>query len=193
MSPKYRAIVTVLLFAGVATASSAQQSAAARSSDVPVRHSTASEASATPAVAGRTASYRSAFEGFKAFGDQPVLPWRESNNLVGRIGGWQAYAREGQGAAAADSVGLPAATSSGEREMPSMPAAHGGMTMPPSTSAAPASMSPAASPSNPAKSSMPMPARQPEASASSPQPTATPARAEGSGLVPGGASKHQSP
>jgi hypothetical protein len=38
--------------------------------------------------------YRSAFEGYRAFTDEPVRPWRETNDTVGRIGGWKAYARE---------------------------------------------------------------------------------------------------
>jgi hypothetical protein len=33
------------------------------------------------------------------------MPWREANDLVGRIGGWQAYAREGQGGPSATGTG----------------------------------------------------------------------------------------
>ena len=51
----------------------------------------ASAASAPAAV------YHSAFEGYRRFFDQPVLPWKASNDVVGRIGGWQAYAREAAG------------------------------------------------------------------------------------------------
>ncbi len=51
------------------------------------------------AGSGETAAttYRPAFEGYRPFKDEPVASWRESNELVGRIGGWKAYAREGQG------------------------------------------------------------------------------------------------
>lgn len=52
--------------------------------------------------------YRSAFEGYRAFADEPVRPWRETNDTVGRIGGWKAYAREIQ-ATDARPVTAPAA------------------------------------------------------------------------------------
>jgi hypothetical protein len=45
--------------------------------------------------------YRSAFDCYRPFVDQAREPWREANDLVGRIGGWQAYTREGQGGAPA--------------------------------------------------------------------------------------------
>jgi len=61
---------------------------------------------AAPAAAGE----RSAFDGYRRFADQPVQPWRESNELVGRIGGWQAYAREAA-AANAQPASAPAASS----------------------------------------------------------------------------------
>lgn len=40
--------------------------------------------------------YRSAFEGYRAFATEKVQPWRETNDTVGRIGGWRVYAREAQ-------------------------------------------------------------------------------------------------
>ena len=57
-----------------------------------------SSASAVPPgeASGHGPVYRSVFDGYRAFTDQPVLSWRESNDLVGRIGGWKAYAREAQ-------------------------------------------------------------------------------------------------
>lgn len=44
------------------------------------------------------AGYQSAFEGYQAYGDEKLQPWKESNDTVGKIGGWRAYAREAQGA-----------------------------------------------------------------------------------------------
>ncbi len=38
--------------------------------------------------------WRSAFEGYRPFNDAPVASWRQSNDTVGRVGGWRAYARE---------------------------------------------------------------------------------------------------
>ncbi|MDZ5455743.1 MULTISPECIES: hypothetical protein [Azohydromonas] len=52
----------------------------------------AAQGAATPAAPQPV--YRSTFEGYRAFTDEPVRPWRETNDTVGRIGGWKAYARE---------------------------------------------------------------------------------------------------
>ncbi|WP_157264206.1 hypothetical protein [Azohydromonas aeria] len=52
------------------------------------------QGSATPAAPQSV--YRSAFEGYRPFADEPVRSWRETNDTVGRIGGWRAYAREAQ-------------------------------------------------------------------------------------------------
>ena len=38
--------------------------------------------------------YRSTFTTYGAYADQEVKDWRESNDIVGRVGGWRAYARE---------------------------------------------------------------------------------------------------
>lgn len=72
----------------------------------------AAQSGATPAVPQPV--YRSVFEGYRAFTDEPVRPWRETNETVGRIGGWRAYAREAQSgdarpAAAGASAPTPAA------------------------------------------------------------------------------------
>ncbi len=93
----------------------------------------ASKAASSSATRG--SSYRSAFEGYRSFADQPLTPWREANDVVKSVGGWQAYAREGQGEHAA-----------GAEKAAAMPAGHAGMDMRPSAaSGTPAPMSPAAS------------------------------------------------
>lgn len=38
---------------------------------------------------------------YRRHDDHPLLPWKEANDTVGRIGGWRAYARE---AAASDAA-----------------------------------------------------------------------------------------
>lgn len=83
--------------------------------------------SATASAAARGSTYRSAFEGYRSFAEQPLMPWREANDVVKSVGGWQAYAREGQGGPAA-----------GADNAVGMPAGHAGMDMRPSV------MSPAA-------------------------------------------------
>ena len=92
----------------------------------------ASAASPASADSVSGAGYRSAFEGYRSFKDQPVQSWREANDLVGHIGGWQASAREGQGGPLAGS-GPGGSDTASAPPMSGMP----GMRMPPSTSAAP--------------------------------------------------------
>ena len=43
-----------------------------------------------------TLKYHSVFSQYQRFSEQPVAPWRQTNDTVESIGGWQAYAREAQ-------------------------------------------------------------------------------------------------
>jgi hypothetical protein len=56
---------------------------------------------ATPSASAASAPtpYRSAFEGYQPFAEQKLVPWKEANDTVGKIGGWRAYAREANEAA----------------------------------------------------------------------------------------------
>lgn len=83
-------------------------------------------AQSAPASAS-PAPYRSAFEGYQAFGEQPVAPWKASNDTVGRIGGWRAYAQEASGGPQPSGAGQPAPAAAPEaRPAPAKPAAaHG--------------------------------------------------------------------
>ena len=95
---QFRAALATVLLATAATAVLSQSqptTPAAASSSANTGRPASATASATAASGG--AGYRSAFEGYRRYDDQPVGSWREANDLVGRIGGWQAYAREGQG------------------------------------------------------------------------------------------------
>ena len=40
--------------------------------------------------------YSSPFAQYRPFAVQPPGPWRDVNDVVGRIGGWKVYAREAQ-------------------------------------------------------------------------------------------------
>lgn len=67
-----------------------------------------------PPAATRSAlvpRYRSALEGYRPFVDEAVTAtsWRESNDRVGQIGGWRAYAAEIQGESAGTTSPGPAA------------------------------------------------------------------------------------
>jgi hypothetical protein len=60
---------------------------------------------------------RSAFDDYQGFHDEAVRPWRESNDNVAHIGGWRAYAKEAQAAAA-----VPAAPAASGTQPPADPA-----------------------------------------------------------------------
>lgn len=53
---------------------------------------------AAPGAFAQTAPppYRCVLEDYQPFNEQKVLPWKESNDTVGRVGGWRAYAKEAQ-------------------------------------------------------------------------------------------------
>ena len=202
MSLTLRTAVPALLLASSAGVVLAQQPAAekasapsaAASAPKGVAAAAATAASAAPAGAS---SYRSAFEGYRPLTDQPVLPWRESNDVVGRIGGWQSYAREGQGGAPADAAATPSPAASqgksGMPAMPGMPAGHEGMKMPSTGSGTPAAMPAMGSNANPPKSPMKMPASRPDSANSAAPPKATTAPAAASAAMPGGHTGHKQP
>jgi hypothetical protein len=80
-----------------------------------------SVASAQPGPSAQPA-YRSAFEGYRGHQDEPLTPWRQANETVGRIGGWQAYAREAQAAASAPPAsGSAPGSHSGHHPKPKSP------------------------------------------------------------------------
>lgn len=56
--------------------------------------------------------YQSALEGYRPYSDEKVLSWKDSNDMVGKIGGWRVYAKEAQGAqpAGAKNPGAAGAT-----------------------------------------------------------------------------------
>ena len=125
------------------TAAMAQPQAPANvNTPKPAASSAATAATAASAPASPMA-YRSAFDGYKGLTDQPVQSWRESNDTVGRIGGWQSYAREGQGGPTAGSA--PPSEGKGTTNMPGMPAGHGGMSTPAPRSGSATPMPPSAS------------------------------------------------
>lgn len=51
--------------------------------------------------------YRSVFTHYHLFNEQPVLPWREANDDVEKIGGWRFYAKEASQPDAADKSAVP--------------------------------------------------------------------------------------
>lgn len=38
--------------------------------------------------------YRSTLQDYRPFTEEKVAPWRDSNDTVGRVGGWRVYAKE---------------------------------------------------------------------------------------------------
>lgn len=53
-------------------------------------------------------TYKSAFGAYRAQTEPEVAPWRDSNDVAARIGGWRAYAREAQGEAGGAVATVPA-------------------------------------------------------------------------------------
>ncbi len=72
---------------------------------------TTTKALAAIPTAATTFSYRSVFDGYQPFTDQKVLPWKETNATVEKIGGWRAYAKEAAEPAAADTLAPVPSTS----------------------------------------------------------------------------------
>jgi hypothetical protein len=87
MTHPLRGAIAAALVAAAPLAALAQVSAPAPA-PAPAR----SASGAAPAA--QATAYKSAFVGYRRFDDPKVLPWREVNDKVGRIGGWRTYARE---------------------------------------------------------------------------------------------------
>ena len=114
MTTRFHDFAVATLIAGAPIAGWAQTKPASPATQ-------AASAPGTPLATVRPASgYTSAFDGYRAFSEQKVLSWRESNDLVGRIGGWQSYAREAAGGEAmpANQTGAPAAGTPGSSPAP---------------------------------------------------------------------------
>lgn len=75
-------------------------------------------------------TYQSALDGYQPFADEKLAPWKESNDNVGRIGGWRAYAKEASGGGSAP---IAAPVGAASAASPPAPAAR-----PPAASAPPA-------------------------------------------------------
>ncbi|MES2972347.1 MAG: hypothetical protein V4757_02005 [Pseudomonadota bacterium] len=67
-------------------------SASAQTADAPpARTAMPASIDAAAAVPG---GYRSAMEGYQPYSETKMVPWKEANDTVGKIGGWRAYAKE---------------------------------------------------------------------------------------------------
>ena len=72
-----------------------------------------------PAASTPAAAHRSALSGYQRTRDDKLLPWKQANDEVARIGGWRSYARETAQPTDAKPVAPAAATPA------SAPAGHG--------------------------------------------------------------------
>jgi hypothetical protein len=67
-----------------------------------------------PAPQAPAVEYQSIFDRYLKYVEQPVAAWRESNDNVGRVGGWRAYAREAHRPDVPDAIApAPASTGGG--------------------------------------------------------------------------------
>jgi hypothetical protein len=120
----------------------------------------AAPAASAAAVAKPELPYRSPFEGYRRYADEPVVSWKDANDNVGRIGGWRVYAQEASGNAAADPHAGHGAAQSGSGQTPpragkantDKPFGQTEMTNPPKTAPKPTPAPATASPAAPAAS-----------------------------------------
>lgn len=61
--------------------------------------------------------YQSPLRGYQSYADPQVQAWRETNALVGRVGGWRAYAKEAAMASSDEGGPVPAEAHSGQRHL----------------------------------------------------------------------------
>lgn len=86
--------------------------------------SAASAQSAQPT--GQSAdTFRSALEGYQPYTDEKIVNWKEANDVVGRIGGWRAYAKEAREPDAAAGNAASTATVQGGRDAKPEPTKNG--------------------------------------------------------------------
>ncbi len=148
------------------------------------------------APSGPVVNYRSTFEGYRGFAEQPLVGWRQSNDLVRQIGGWQVYAQEAQSGEPATTTASEAApTNHDHMKMPAGGAASGAAGQVPPL--APAASSPGSSPAPvksppPAGHAMPTMQDHPAAPASKPAPVRDPKPAAAPSDKPASASSPHS-
>lgn len=72
---------------GLLTLAASAQTPAA----LPARAAASAPVARTQAAPGE---YRSALEGYQPYSENRMVPWKEANDTVGKIGGWRVYAKE---------------------------------------------------------------------------------------------------
>ncbi|MCW7541430.1 hypothetical protein OOT46_26835 [Aquabacterium sp. A7-Y] len=125
---------------------------------LPAAHAQSPAAPAVPTVSTPAAViYRSAFDGYRRYAEEPVVSWKEANDRVGRMGGWRTYAAEAAGDAGGGHAGHGAAPSSSGATPPragtantDKPFGQTEMTHPPKTAPAPPTVPAASQPAAPA-------------------------------------------
>lgn len=61
-----------------------------------------------PVPADAALPYHSLSDDYEPYADQNLIPWREANDNVGRIGGWREYAREARPQSGSSPASAPA-------------------------------------------------------------------------------------
>lgn len=134
----FKPSLVALQFAATLLSSTSMPALAQGGSGVSVSRAGPADASASvPRVV-----HQSSFSAYRGFSDQEVKDWRESNDNVGRIGGWRTYAQESQPSKPAAKTPPPPAADG----MAPKPAPGGRSPLPPPAA------SPSASPAVPAAS-----------------------------------------
>ena len=87
----YQSFLTAMLLLAAVISSAPvvrAQSAPAQAQSTPAKPDPSDVTASVPPV-----RYDSSFAGYRAFADEDVAPWKETNDTAGRIGGWRVYAR----------------------------------------------------------------------------------------------------
>jgi hypothetical protein len=62
--------------------------------NAPAQTATAPAAPPDAQAQAMPAPYRSALEGYQPYSEEKLVPWKQANDTVGKVGGWRAYAKE---------------------------------------------------------------------------------------------------
>lgn len=95
-----RLLLVVAVVAAAPLMAAEPQTSPASAQPTPAPRGIAPPRAADPAAPAPGAAYRSAFDGYRGFRDEPIADWRVLNDEVGRIGGHIGIMRGSAGAAA---------------------------------------------------------------------------------------------
>lgn len=76
---------------------------------------------AAPSSSAGLLSYHSPLGAYRPFTEESVIPWRDANDTVARIGGWREYARESAPAGSSEGPAPAGTGKDASRQVPARP------------------------------------------------------------------------